>query len=78
MVLTYHFKDFVNFVKLEYWLMGSQDFVKAMYEQGRKEKVLSFEGATKLYDKHYAIWKDKELVQYLCRVYYIEKYLTTL
>ncbi len=73
---TYHFKDFVNLVKFDTYLLNSFEFVSIMFDVGFNEKVFNIQKkqADDFYEKQLAICKDVELAKYACRIYYISQH----
>jgi len=70
---TYHFKDFVNLVKLHNFLLNSFEFVEKMFDVGFKENIFDIpkKAGEDFFNKQFAIWKDKEFAQYASRVHFI-------
>jgi hypothetical protein len=70
---TYHFRDFINLVKFDTYLLDSLEFVSLMFDVGFKENIFDIPKKTgeDFFNKQLAIWKDKEFAKYSCRVHYI-------
>ena len=73
---TYHFKDFVNLVKLHNFLLNSFEFVEKMFDVGFKENIfdISKKQGIDFYEKQLAIHKDSNFAQYASRVHYISQH----
>jgi len=67
----YLFKDYVELVKKDNFLLESFEFVYLMYLQGRKEAKLKLDNADEYYIKMLDFFNDKEFAQYASRLHFI-------
>jgi hypothetical protein len=72
----YHFRDFINLVKLDTYLLDSLEFVSLMFDVGFKENIFDIpkKAGEDFFNKQLAIWKDVEFAKYASRVHYISQH----